>query len=135
MKPISCGIIPYRFNKGVEILLMCASKTKFNENTWDFIKGKIEHDETEIECLVRECKEEVNLDIDTSLLQYCDSQNSKRKLVKLWFYNLNDYPDFETNNEVYKLQFFNIRDLPDISPNQRLFITKIMERFGNLSCF
>jgi 8-oxo-dGTP pyrophosphatase MutT (NUDIX family) len=139
MKPISCGVIPFRFIKDsygnyvkqdTEVLLICSSKNNYNLGIWDFVKGKIEQAETEIECLVRECEEEINLKINTNLLQYCGSQNSKRKLVKLWYYNLNDYPDFKINNEVYKMQFFNIRKLPAISPNQRLFITKIMERFG-----
>jgi len=61
MKAFSFGIIPYLFtDDGIEILLM---KSSSGMKQFDFIKGKIENEETPKECCIREIKEEIGISI------------------------------------------------------------------------
>ena len=66
-------------NEKDEILICRRSETSKNANLWEFPGGKLEKNETLEECVVRECKEELDLDIelhgifDTASFTYPDS--------------------------------------------------------------
>lgn len=66
-------------NEQDEILICRRSQTSKNANLWEFPGGKLEENETPEECAVRECKEELNVDIktcgifDTTSFTYPDS--------------------------------------------------------------
>ena len=55
-KEKSCGAIIY--NKNKEVLIV-----KHNAGHWDFPKGHVEENETEIQTAIREVKEETDIDI------------------------------------------------------------------------
>ncbi len=54
----SCGCIVIDNNK---VLLV-----KHNEGHWDFPKGHVENNETEIQTAIREVKEETNIDVEVN---------------------------------------------------------------------
>lgn len=56
LKEKSCGAIIYNEDKKVLVV-------KHNAGHWDFPKGHIEENETEIQTAIREVKEETNIDI------------------------------------------------------------------------
>ena len=66
-------------NEKDEILICRRSETSKNANLWEFPGGKLEKNETLEECAVRECKEELDIDIelhgifDTASFTYPDS--------------------------------------------------------------
>lgn len=59
----SCGAIVYN-NEG-EVLIV-----QHNAGHWDFPKGHVENNETEVETAVREVKEETNIDIEIPNADY-----------------------------------------------------------------
>ena len=59
----SCGAIVYN-NEG-EVLIV-----QHNAGHWDFPKGHVENNETEVETAVREVKEETNIDIQIPNADY-----------------------------------------------------------------
>lgn len=75
---VSCAIII----KKSKILVTQRSKKMTLPLKWEFPGGKIEKEETEIDCVKREIKEEINIEIDVI-----------RKLSN----NLHDYGSFKIN--------------------------------------
>ena len=133
-KEYSYGIIPYIFTEnGIKILLIKSSK---NSKEWNFIKGKIENNETILNCIGREVFEEIGIIIDNKDLDInygMIKQNSKRKNIVLFFINWDKYQIKKyrlSYNEVYQINFFNINNLPLISKNQRKIVTEIHKRFN-----
>ncbi len=67
-------------NEQDEILICRRSQTAKNANLWEFPGGKLEENETLLQCAVRECKEELDVDIqiteifDTASYTYPDAQ-------------------------------------------------------------
>ena len=65
----AAGIVLY--NKKKEILLQLRdSNPKFNPNKWSFFGGKFNDGETAKECILRECKEEINYELRNPRLIY-----------------------------------------------------------------
>jgi 8-oxo-dGTP diphosphatase len=58
---VSCAII---VNDNGEVLVTQRSSSMKLPLKWEFPGGKVEHNETSEECLIREIKEELNLDIN-----------------------------------------------------------------------
>ena len=134
MKPTSIGIIPYQFSEnGVSILLMKSSK---KNKSFDFVKGKIEPNETKIDCCLREVKEEIGISISKNDLEFSVKQFNKKKNIELYFIHWDKYlyNHFKLDvREVFELKWFNLNEIPSISQNQRLIITKINERFNKIN--
>ena len=128
MKEHSYGIIPYRFNDGIEILLYKSSKNSL----WNFPKGKIEIGESPIECVKREMKEELFIGINEELLQDPITIKGKNKDITLYFYHFTHKISQWDKREIYKLKWFKLWDLPELSKNQRLFLTEIYRKLEPL---
>ncbi len=134
MKAISYGIIPYLFTEdGVAIML---SKSSSGMEAYDFVKGKIEEDETPIECCCREVYEEIGIVIQGEDLEELVIQKNPKKDIGLYFINwgkyIYDVMELD-NDEIYSITWFNISDLPEVSKNQRLILTRVLERFNKLN--
>ena len=70
---VACGIM---YNKKNEILMGKRKKDDVHPNIWEFPGGKLEPNETLEECLCREWKEELNLEIEIySLLTSVENKN------------------------------------------------------------
>ena len=134
MREFSYGIIPYLItDSGVSILL---SRTSLKNDNYDFIKGKIESGETIKDCVVREVKEEIGIDIDQSYLEDYYFQRSKRKDIGLFLINWDKYIEvpFELEaEEIAEVDWFNVSSLPEVSNNQRLLLTDIKVKFDKIN--
>lgn len=81
---VVCGII---YNKEGEIFIARRKKGKHLEGYWEFPGGKIDSDETHEEALLRELKEEINMNV---IVENIIGNNVHR------------YPNFEVNLIAYK---------------------------------
>jgi NADH pyrophosphatase NudC (nudix superfamily) len=134
MREFSYGIIPYLISdSGISILL---SRTSLKNNNYDFIKGKIETGELIVDCVVREVKEEIGIDINPSHLEDYYYQQNKRKDIGLFLINWDKYimlPFVLEPKEIAEVDWFNIGSLPEVSNNQRLIITELLQKFNKLN--
>lgn len=88
MKSLSCGVI---ITDGVSFLIGRA-----NSDRWDIPKGGIEKDETEIDCVIRETKEEVGLELERSnLIPLGKFKYRSIKDLVLFKYTVNELPKIE----------------------------------------
>ena len=73
---VACGIM---YNKENKILMGLRDTNKEDANFWEFPGGKRENNETIEECLKREWKEELNLDIEIKNEIYSYIMHNKYK--------------------------------------------------------
>lgn len=110
-KEKSCGAIVY--NKNKEVLIV-----KHNAGHWDFPKGHVEENETEIETAIREVKEETNIDINIfSNYRYEIHYNPKENVEKtvIFFLGSNKTNDtIKQDAEIANIGWFNYNDALDI---------------------
>jgi len=65
--------------------------TIYNPNMWAFFGGLAEEGETPKQCLARELKEELDIDIDTEqLILVCDYLNEELKTYRYVFYAVSE---------------------------------------------
>ena len=81
MKEISFGIAPYKIIKNEVYLYV--SKSSLNSE-YGFIKGKIENEESIIDCVIREVKEEINIIIKKEYLEKFYFKKTKRKDIGIF---------------------------------------------------
>lgn len=130
MKKKSCGLAITRNTKGFKQVLLVQSG--WNQ-PWGLPKGKIEKNETEFECALREVKEELKL---TFKLE--DIQNSQRHIQ---YNKRKDIVIFEVEGghiepkdikprmgEIASFRWFSLDDteISDICENQFDIITKVL---------
>lgn len=60
MIEVTCAIIQFK----AKVLVVQRSNSMTLPNKWEFPGGKVEENETEQECILREIKEELNIDIE-----------------------------------------------------------------------
>ena len=110
------GIASIIFNDDNELLLLHRTG-KVGEDTWGLPGGKMEKNETFEECIIREAKEEVNLDIHKT--SFADITNDimsdiGHHYVTLFFY-VDKFSGELKNMEPEKcseLKWFNLNELP-----------------------
>ena len=94
------------------------------ENTeWEFSKGRKNNNEINIDCAIRELKEETNIDLkDYSLIknilpiieEYVSTNNVKYRICYyVAHYNKDMIDDIVDNDEVYKIKWININGTSD----------------------
>ena len=64
MRPKGCGILFVNDRKQILLFLRDDNKSIPYPNMWDIPGGRVEEGETPQECIVREMKEEMNLDLE-----------------------------------------------------------------------
>lgn len=77
MITVICGIM---FINDKDFIIAQRPSSYEDPNKWEFPGGKLEHNETYQQCLIREWKEELNLDIQIKQQIYI-TENDKYKLV------------------------------------------------------
>lgn len=110
-KLVSCGIM---YDKNGNILLGKRPKQKENNGYWEFPGGKRENDETLHECLKREWKEELNLDIEIN--KYIAYNEDEKYICHFFKGNIlyeKDIIDIDINIHD-KIGFFNPEELKEL---------------------
>lgn len=102
---VVCGVI---YNKEGEIFIAKRKKGKHLECYWEFPGGKIDSEETHIEALSRELKEEFNMNV--IVLKYMGN-------------NIHQYPNFEVNLIAYKC-LYQTSNLELIDHDEILWVNK-----------
>ncbi len=133
MKEFSYGIIPYLIaDDGVRIML---SKSSYHDEEYGFVKGKIEPNETEEECCIREVSEEIGIKLSIDDLEESIVQKNTRKDIKLYYVNWQNYISDQLNlceEEISSVKWFKVDSMPTVYKNQRNILTKIKQRFSKL---
>lgn len=102
-----------------KVLLLKRQNTGFSDNTWALPGGTLEDCETIDQCLIREIKEEININLnmqDLNLVHLVLHQENNN-IVKIGYYfTTKCYTGILNNNEPHKhsdLQWFNLDNLPE----------------------
>lgn len=113
--PVSVHLILVKDNK---ILLMKRKNTGFADGFYSMPAGKLEVGESVIDAIIRETKEEINIDIDNENLKTVQVMNRKgidRERIDYFFIS-KEWTGTIKNNEPNKcddLQWFNIDNIPN----------------------
>ncbi|QRV91324.1 mRNA-decapping enzyme subunit 2 [Ceratobasidium sp. AG-Ba] len=110
---------------------------------WGFPKGKINEDEAEWDCAIRETLEETGFDV-TSLLNRNDYIKNTLREQQLTLYIVPDVPEdtvfqTRTRKEISKIEWFKLSDLPTwkknrvVAPNSKFYL--ISPFVGQLKAF
>lgn len=92
-----------------------------SNSTWSFPRGKINKDETDLDCAVRECWEETGFDLRKAGLVPADDKvkffDITMRDQHLRMFVFRDVPmdtifEPQTRNEIGKVAWYNLRDLP-----------------------
>lgn len=135
MKEYSYGIAPYKIlNNKIYLFVNKASK----ESLFGFFKGKIEINETIIQCATREFFEESNIKINKNYLEKYFYQTHKNKDVGIFLideYNIN-FKNLLTNNEIYLCDWVEINYLHNnIILNQQKIVNNMILYFKDSNKF
>ena len=100
-------------------ILSTLSKGK---DTYYIPGGKREPGETDEETLVRECREELSIDINKDTIKYYDTFSAQAHgkaegvLVKMTCYMADFDGELKANSEIQEIRWLNYSDLDKISP-------------------
>ena len=104
---VAAGII----QKGDKILIANRPNNKHQGGLWEFPGGKVEPNETNLQALKRELKEEINLEIKQANL-YQDIQfNYPDKKVHLYFFKVTDFTGKEIGLEGQEIRWVESKQL------------------------
>ena len=104
--------------KDNKILLLLRKNTGFRDGYYGLVSGHLEPDETIMEAMAREAKEEAGIDIDLSDLELqhvLNRQELGNERID-FFFNAKKWTCDIINNEPHKcdgLEWFNLDELPD----------------------
>ncbi len=130
MIEVSAAII---FDENAKILICKRKNTGHCGGMWEFPGGKKEQNETSVECLVRECKEELGADIE--IIEEFDEflYSYPQKDIHFHFYlsRLTDKNCVLLMNSHDELQWVRISDLNgyDFCPADKMLIAKLKNDF------
>jgi len=106
---VACGIM---FNKENNILMGLRPTNKEDANFWEFPGGKRENNETIEECLKREWKEELNLDIEIKNEIYSYVMHNKYKCR--FFTGIIKNEDFLIIREHHDIKYVNKEEIKQL---------------------
>lgn len=111
-----------------EKVLSTLSKGK---DTYYLPGGKREKDETDLETLVRECKEELTIDINIDTVKYFGTFEAQAHgkaegiLVKMTCYFAEFDGNIEPSSEIEEIKWLTYNDLDKISPVDKLIFNEL----------
>lgn len=122
----TAGLIVLKDNK----LLLAFSN---NKNAWYLPGGKIDNNETSTQAIIREIKEEMNLDIDTTRLNYychitAPAYGEKADIImeqECFMYDLQE--EISPNNEIGGLKYFDLESYRE-EAEQASGVIKLFEK-------
>lgn len=127
MKKTTCAVVI--INSSGDIL-GCHS---CNRPTYDFPKGCVEPDESDIDAAVRELKEETGIDVDKEILIDCGTYNHNReKYIHIFLKQVSDFPDLNslyctTYFEMYGKQFPEVDGYKIIKKEERDLFNQVLQ--------
>lgn len=112
-------------------ILSTLSKGK---DTYYIPGGKREGNETDEQTLIRECKEELTIDIRRDTIKYYGTfeaqahGKSEGILVKMTCYTANFEGEFRASSEIQEIRWLNYSDLDKISPVDKLIFADLYKK-------
>ena len=112
-------------------ILSTLSKGK---DTYYIPGGKREGNETDEQTLIRECKEELTIDIKRETIKYYGTfeaqahGKSEGILVKMTCYTANFEGEFRASSEIQEIRWLNYSDLDKISPVDKLIFADLYKK-------
>lgn len=136
MKEISYGIAPYKIINN-QVYLYVSKSSHISE--YGFIKGKIEKEENIKECVIREVKEEINLNIKKEYLETFFFEKTKRKDIGIFLINEKNinFSNLNLNKEIYSFELKKLEEdlYKKFCFNQKKILNKIFLEFKNKNKF
>lgn len=116
------AVMLYRLRDGeVEFLFQHRSKfLKGNPDKWDVSAGgHINLNESALDAVVRETREEIGVDIDRKKLEFAETYIRLRDLINLYFYDWGDRADefYFDDQEVEEVKWVKYSELEAFLPN------------------
>ncbi|WP_144212238.1 8-oxo-dGTP diphosphatase MutT [Shewanella donghaensis] len=105
---VAVGVI---INKQQQILLAMRHAHLHQGNKWEFPGGKVENDETVSEALIRELKEEVGLNVNSTISFMDISHNYPDKQVFLQIHLVTDFSGLAIGLEGQQIRWVDKADL------------------------
>lgn len=112
-------------------ILSTLSKGK---DTYYIPGGKRESGESDEETLIRECKEELTIDIKRNSIKYYGTfeaqahGKSEGVLVKMTCYTADFYGNLEASSEIEEIRWLDYNDLNKISPVDKLIFADLYDK-------
>ncbi len=112
-------------------ILSTLSKGK---DTYYIPGGKRENGESDEETLIRECKEELTIDIKRNSIKYYGTfeaqahGKSEGVLVKMTCYTADFYGNLEASTEIEEIRWLDYNDLNKISPVDKLIFADLYDK-------
>ncbi|MCI8760277.1 MAG: NUDIX domain-containing protein [Clostridia bacterium] len=112
-------------------ILSSLSKGK---DTYYLPGGKRELNETDEQTLIRECKEELTIDIKEDTIKYYGTFKAKAHgktegiLVKMTCYTAEFIGEIKPNSEIQEIRWLNYKDIDIISPVDKLIFKALYEK-------
>ncbi len=114
------AIFPVIINKENEILLLKRKNTGYMDGKWDFAgSGHVDEDETAIQAVIRESKEEIGIDIvsrdvEFAYLSHRLGKNGNRTYYDIYFKvnNFSGLPIIAETDKCSELKWFALDSLP-----------------------
>lgn len=121
-------VVAVIINEKFEVLVSKRRKDKFMSNYWEFPGGKIEARETQKASLVRELKEELDIEISSANLIHTMTHQYSNNLVKLWVYKINSFTGIVKGAEGQEILWSNFKELKKLNllPTMRAIINRII---------
>jgi 8-oxo-dGTP pyrophosphatase MutT (NUDIX family) len=140
-KTIPIDFFAYRYPISVKGIIIWEDKVlllKNERDEWDLPGGKLSADVSAEACLIREVKEETNLDVSIGHLEATfiyNVQNWVRVLVVVYQCSvISKKEDLKISGEHYDVGFFSVQNLKTININQtyKNIVIPIIERGKNI---
>jgi len=120
---VAAGIIL----KGDKLLIAKRPNNKHQGGLWEFPGGKVESNETNLQALKRELKEEINLDIKQANLYQEIQFNYPDKNVHLYFFMVTDFSGDAKGLEGQEIRWVAVSELDKYSfPDANQEIVKML---------
>ena len=123
-----------------KIALICIKNKKIlstlsrGKDTYYIPGGKREKDESDEQTLIRECKEELSINIQEDTIKYYGTFKAQAHgkaegvLVKMTCYNAEFSGNIKANSEIEKINWLTYKDLDKISPVDKLIFKDLYEK-------
>jgi len=124
-RPKTRGVKVIIFNQEDKILMV---RLTYYPNTWTFVGGGVNKNEKPEDAILRECKEEVGIELMSSDFITTLDFNHEYKNDTLFIYKAKvNNPDFQIDRkEVAEARWFDLSDLPNMGKNAKRILETVV---------